>query len=158
MFSFNSLDSGNFDCQFCDSVMSENLCRDIKEQLKIHMKRERERVCVCAAHEMLPPALTEQRGLNSCRKIIQKKLLKRLWPSWGHRQKRLGVPTLPNSFQTWRQITFVRHTKAFLCSLPKPRSKPERFPNSSGKGNEKPTKPPQNKLTSPKDLTPHPKP
>lgn len=32
---------------------------------------------------------------------------------------------------------FVRHTKAFLCSLQKPRVKPERLPNPNGKGKEK---------------------
>lgn len=41
MFPFNSPDSGNFDCQFSDSVISMYLCRYIKEQLKIYIVRER---------------------------------------------------------------------------------------------------------------------
>lgn len=43
MFPFNSPDSGNFDCQFSDSVISMYLCRYIKEQLKIYIVRERGR-------------------------------------------------------------------------------------------------------------------
>lgn len=86
------------------------------------------------------------------RKYDRSKLHKQLWLSWGHQQKQqrcLGVPTFQKSFQTWIQIPFVRHTKAFLCSLQKPRSKPERLPNPSGKGKEKEKtkEKPQNKQT-----------
>lgn len=99
----------------------------------------RGRVCV-RAQEMLSTTLMELRGLILCGKKIWQKLHKQLWLSWGHQQKQqrcLGVPTFQKSFQTWIQIPFVRHTKELLCSLQKPRAKPERFPNPSGKGKEK---------------------
>lgn len=110
-------------------------------------------MCLCV-QEMLPTALMELRGLNLCVKKIWQKLHKQLWLSWGRQQKQqrcLGVPTFQKSFQTWIQIPFVRHTKAFLCSSQKPRSKPERLPSPSGKGKEKEKtkEKPQNKQTHP---------